>query len=175
MTDSQLSFTGLTDDQLLTETTRLVARERVATADLLRCLMEVDARRLYLREGCASMFTYCTQVLHLAEGAAYNRIETARAARRFPVLLDSIADGRLTLTSARLIAPHLTVENHVALLAAARHKCKRELELLIATLHPRPPAPAVLRKLPVATARAAPAMAQREGMNPATSSPLPQP
>ena len=44
--------------------------------------MELDARRLYLREGCSSLFTYCTQVLHLAEGSAYNRIEAARAARR---------------------------------------------------------------------------------------------
>jgi hypothetical protein len=33
------------------------------------------------------MFTYCTQILHLAEHAAYNRIEAARAARRFPLIL----------------------------------------------------------------------------------------
>jgi hypothetical protein len=30
---------------------------------------------------------YCTQVLHLAERAAYNRIEAARAARRFPPIM----------------------------------------------------------------------------------------
>ena len=77
-------FAPLSDDQLLAETKRLVANERVATAALLKSLMEIDARRLYLREGCSSLFTYCTQVLHLAEGAAYNRIEAARAARRFP-------------------------------------------------------------------------------------------
>ena len=50
--------------------------------------MELDARRLYLGEGYSSLFTYCTQALHLAEGAAYNRIETARAARRFPMVLE---------------------------------------------------------------------------------------
>ena len=71
-------------------------------------------------KGCSSLFTYCTQVLHLAEGAAYNRIEAARAARRFPVVLDAIADGALTLTSARLLAPHLTSDNDRALLEAAR-------------------------------------------------------
>ena len=53
-------------------------------------------RRLYLREGCASLFTYCTQVLHLSEGAAYNRIETARAARRFPEVLDALERGGVT-------------------------------------------------------------------------------
>jgi hypothetical protein len=34
---------------------------------LLALLMELDARRLYLGEGCSSLFTYCTQVLHLSE------------------------------------------------------------------------------------------------------------
>jgi hypothetical protein len=33
----------------------LAAQERLATADLLRGLIEVDARRLYLREGCSSL------------------------------------------------------------------------------------------------------------------------
>ena len=80
MTPARLEFEGLPNDQLLDEVRRLALRERVATADLLRCLIEVDTRRLYLREGCASLFTYCTQVLHLAEGAAYNRIEAARGA-----------------------------------------------------------------------------------------------
>ena len=93
MTPARLEFEGLTNDQLLDEVRRLALRERVATADLLRGLIEVDTRRLYLREGCASLFTYCTQVLHLAEGAAYNRIEAARAARRFPLVLERIADG----------------------------------------------------------------------------------
>lgn len=141
-------FDTLSDDQLLAETRRLVSHEREATAALLRALVELDARRLYLREGCASLFTDCTEVLHLAEGAAYNRIEAARAARRYPVLLDALTEGSLTLTSIRLLAPHFTDESHRGLIAAARHKSKRELELLIATLRPKPPAPTVIRKLP---------------------------
>ena len=43
-------FESLTDDQVLTETKRLVACERSATAALLRSLMEIDARGLYLRD-----------------------------------------------------------------------------------------------------------------------------
>ena len=122
MNSEALEFTSLSDDQLLTETKRLVACERRATAALLRSLMEVDSRRLYLREGCSSLFTYCTQVLHLSEGAAYNRIEAARAARRFPSVLTALEDGSLTLASARLLAPHFTLENHGQLMAAARHR-----------------------------------------------------
>ena len=151
MTSVPTSFNALTDDELLIEVQRLAACERAATIDLLRSLIEVDARRLYLREGCSSLFTYCTQVLHLAEGSAYNRIEAARAARRFPAILEAIADGALTLTSARLLAPHLTDDNHRALLDAARDKSKRDVERLIATFRPKSVVPTVLRKLPAAT------------------------
>jgi hypothetical protein len=60
----------------------LAADERQATARLIAGLAELDARRLYLGEGCPSLFAYCTQVLHLSEHAAYGRIEAARTARR---------------------------------------------------------------------------------------------
>jgi hypothetical protein len=148
MNSEALEFTSLSDDQLLTETKRLAACERRATAALLRSLMEVDSRRLYLREGCSSLFTYCTQVLHLSEGAAYNRIEAARAARRFPSVLTGLEEGSLTLASVRLLAPHFTPENHGQLMAAARHKSKRDVELLVAMLAPKCSAPTVLRRLP---------------------------
>src|SRR5262245_24261948 len=148
MTSSLPTFDVLSDDQLLAEMQRLATRERHTTAALVGALMEVDARCLYLREGCSSLFTYCTRALHMEEGAAYNRIETARAARRLPVLLDAIADGSLTLSAARLLAPHLTLGNYVELLDAARHRSKREVEALIARLAPQPAVPTVLRKVP---------------------------
>ena len=78
------SFNDFSDGELLSAVSRLAASEREATARLVASLAEVDARRLYLSEGCSSLFTYCTQVLHLSEHAAYNRIEAARTARRFP-------------------------------------------------------------------------------------------
>jgi hypothetical protein len=72
----------LSDSDLLAEVKRLAGSERLAVAKLVSALAEFDARRLYLGQGCSSMFTYCTQVLHPAEHAAFNRIEPARAARR---------------------------------------------------------------------------------------------
>jgi hypothetical protein len=88
------SFRDLSDQQLLSEVRLLAAREREATAQLIASLCEMDARRLYLGEGCSSLFTYCTQVLHLSEHAAYARIEAARAARRFPQVLDALVGAR---------------------------------------------------------------------------------
>ena len=141
-------FTSMEDRALLDAARRLVIEEHLATAALLRALMEIDTRRLYLGEECASMFTYCTQVLHLAEGAAYNRIEAARAARRYPLILELFEQGAVSLTAVRLLAPHLTVENHVAALTSATHKSKREIEELVCALKPKPDAPTVVRRLP---------------------------
>ena len=141
-------FTSMEDRALLDAATHLVIEEHLATAALLRALMEIDSRRLYLGEGCASMFSYCTQVLHLAEGAAYNRIEAARAARSYPLILELFEQGAITLTAVRLVAPHLTAENHVAVLRSATHRSKREIEDLVCALKPRPDAPVVVRRLP---------------------------
>lgn len=141
------SFAELTDRDLLDEVRRLARVERQATADLIASLSEVDARRLYLGEGCSSLFTYCTHVLHLSEHAAYGRIEAACAARRFPAILDMLRDGALTLTSVTLLSAHLTPENHLPVLEAARHKTKREVELIVAALRPRPDVASVVRKV----------------------------
>src|SRR5262245_12771579 len=148
MDSSSLPFQSLTDDQLLAEVHQLLTRDRQTTAEVIRALIAVEARRLYLREGCPSLFAYCTQVLHMDDGAAYNRIETARAARRVPALLEAIGDGSLTLSSARLLAPHVTLDNYRELLDAARHRSKRDVEVLIARLAPRPAVATVLRKVP---------------------------
>src|SRR2546422_11251610 len=115
------SLAGLPDAELLVQVKRLAQRERRTTADLVAHLAELDQRRLYLGEGCSSLFTYCTQILHLSEHAAYGRIGAARAARKFPILLGLLARGSVNLTAVGLLAPHLTPENHRELLDAARH------------------------------------------------------
>jgi hypothetical protein len=143
------------DKELLAEVKRLAEHERVATADLIATLAELDARRLYLGEGCSSLFSYCTQVLHLSEHASYGRIEAARAARRHPMILDMLAAGLVNLTTVCLLAPHLTDENHVEVLNAARHKSKREVEHLVASLRPQPAVPSVVRRLPARESPAA--------------------
>src|SRR5438876_491846 len=84
----------LSDTALLAEVLRLARSARATTVSLVAHLAELDARRLYLGAGFSSLFTYCTAVLGLSESETYNRIEAARAARRFPVILDRLADGR---------------------------------------------------------------------------------
>jgi hypothetical protein len=83
----------LSDDDLVARVKSLARYEREATASLIAHLAELDARRLYLGAGFSSLFTYCCSVLHLSEPAAYNRIEAARAARTFPVILQMLWRG----------------------------------------------------------------------------------
>lgn len=146
--EHQQSFAGLSDEQLIDAVGGLASGERVATADLVAALAEFDARRLHLPLGYTSLFAYCVQHLRMSEDATFNRIEAARALRRFPTILVKLRNGELTLTAVRLLAPHLTSDNHVDVLSAATHKTKREVEVLVATLRPLPPVPSVVRKLP---------------------------
>jgi hypothetical protein len=145
---TNISLSRLSDAELLNEVKRLAAIEREATADLIRSLAEVEARRLHLASGCSSMFVYCTQVLHLSEHAAYARIAAARAATRFPAVMDLLIEGAITLTTVTLLGRHLTAENHAALLESARHKSKADVEMLVATLQPQPDVPSSVRKVP---------------------------
>jgi hypothetical protein len=142
------SIAALSDTRLLAQVKHLAQHEREATATLVAHLAVLDERRLYLGEGCSSLFAYCTKILHLSESATYGRIQAARAARRFPVVLEKLAGGRLNLTNLGLLAPHLTGENHVGLLAAAEHKSKREVEELVTRFRPLPEARASIRRLP---------------------------
>jgi hypothetical protein len=91
-----MNFANFSNDELRAEVLQLARQERQATAALIRCLMEVDARRLYLANGYSSLFTFCTQVLHLSEHAALGRIELARAARRLPALVFHLEQGFIT-------------------------------------------------------------------------------
>lgn len=147
MSENVGALAALSDDELVERVSDLVAGERRASVALIRSLVEFDSRRLYLREGCSSLFTYCTQVLHLSEGSAYNRIETARAARRYPNVLEALECGDLTLTAVRLLAPHLTTANQAEVLAAAQHRSKQGIQELIASLSPRAAAATIIRRV----------------------------
>jgi len=139
---------ALSDHDLLARIGVLAEREREATVELVAHLAALDARpSLYAARGPGSLFGYCTDVLHLSEDAACNRISAARACRLFPVILDRLASGAVSLTSVRMLRPHLTLENHESVLANAAGKTLREVEPLIAALAPRPDVPTSVRKL----------------------------
>jgi hypothetical protein len=131
---SDSSLQELSDHALLQKADALAHHERLATAELIAALAEIDERKLYLGQGCSSMFSYCTRVLHLSEHAAYDRIEAARYGREFPIVLDRLRCGAITLTNLRLLGPLLTADTVEPLLDAAAYKSKHEVEKIAGKL-----------------------------------------
>ncbi len=142
---STYRLTHVDDATLLSGLTTLVARDRATTAEMLAHIAEVDLRRLYAPAGYSSMFAYCLGELRLSEDATARRIQAARAARRFPRLLDDLAAGRLHLTAVCVLAPSLTSENIDELVAAAAGRSKDKLEAWLADRFGSAPVPSALR------------------------------
>jgi hypothetical protein len=138
----------LADVELMAELRGLVARERALSARLLLHLGEVDARGLYREQAFSSMFEYAVEALHMSPDEAYVRLRAAKVAREFPLVLQLLEINELHLSAIKLLAPHLTQANHLEMLARARGKSKRAVELIVAELSPKPDVPSVLRKSP---------------------------
>ena len=155
--------TSLSDQELVAEVTRLAQGEREATVILIAHLAELYGRRLHERAGYGSLFTYCVSVLRLSESAAYDRMKAAKVARRYPLVLDRLADGRLNLTTVRLVAPHLTAENHQERFASVAGKSKRRVQEELARRFPQPDVPSSVRKVHEHVVAAAPLVANAVG------------
>ncbi len=138
----------VSDLELVRRLKGLAARERETTAHLIAHIVELERRDLHLRAGYGSLFVYCRDELRLSEAEAYHRIEAARAARRYPLILEMLREGSLNLTTIRLLGRYLTAENHRDVLASARRKTKAQVEEIAAALWPRPDVPPSIRRLP---------------------------
>src|SRR5258706_14893611 len=129
----------LSDAELLEKLRNLCARERLAMADVLEHLAEVEERRLYREQAFSSLVGYCMEVLHFSEHQAWERVTAARALPRFPAALPMLREGALHLSGLALLAPHLG--DHPELLEQARFQSKRKIEAIIAMLAPKPERP----------------------------------
>ena len=139
---------ALSDEALLRGLNRVVVSGRRVLAELLAHLCEVENRRLHLDSGYPSMFAYCTGRLGLSEDEAYRRIEVARLARRAPMVFQLIAEGRLSLSAATLLKPHVLAPNLAELVQVVTDKSVQAARQALAALFPRPDVPDSLRKLP---------------------------
>ena len=122
------SLSRFSNAELLIEVKQLAASERQATADLICALAEVKARGLHLAMGFSSMFGYCTQVLHLSEHAAYARIAAAKVATQFPVVMDLLIEGAITVRTIERIAEESTAIAGLGHLAITRKKGYKDQE-----------------------------------------------
>ena len=107
------------------DTVDLEEKSRLAEGLALIALM--DSRGDYLEAGYSCMQKYCMGRLGMSEDRAGKRITVARAGRRFAGIFERIADGRLSVSVALVLAPRLCDANAAALLAQSEHKSRGEM------------------------------------------------
>ena len=93
--------------------------EKSRIAEGLALIAMIDERRDYLAAGYSCMRSYCMGRLRMSEDRALRRIQVARVALRCPEVFECLADGRLSVATAAVLAPHLTPETAAGLLAAS--------------------------------------------------------
>jgi hypothetical protein len=131
------SPSSLNDTALALRLADLTGEERQVLVDFLLHLDEFDRRRAFLAAGYDSLWTWCLGALHLREGPAARRIGAMRMLRRFPSLEEPLRDGRLCLSTLRVLGPVMTEANVGELIERATFRTKAEVEELVVDLQPR--------------------------------------
>jgi hypothetical protein len=109
-------FRGISDDELLASLGRLLGAGARLEAKIVAHLAELEERRLHLLAGYSSLYDYCRKRLALSDYEAFARIAAARAARKYPVILELLEQRELHLTAICEVREFLTPENHRELL-----------------------------------------------------------
>ena len=117
------------DAELLKVIPVKVKTEREATAAVLELLAEIDSRKLYLKEGYRSMYSYLTTELSYSEGAAQRRIKCARALNKTPKVKDMLNKGDISLTTLSMVSGEIGTKPEI--LKDISGKNKRQVEKII--------------------------------------------
>jgi len=130
------SLGTLSDNRLIRQLESLRGKERKILAGVLRHLIEMERRRLFLPRGYSSLFEFCTQHLKYSRSAAGRRIAAARTLAKFPSLEEYLLNGEINLYSLSLVSGILTGQNLKQVISGIRNRSTREVEALVAGFRP---------------------------------------
>ena len=142
------SLEGLSTEALTSSAEKLVRAEKRNVALLIAHIAEMSRRKTYLECGYKNLFDYCVKRLRLSEGSVALRIQVANVSRRFPQLLQSLAQNCISLTVAGHLAPHLREDNVEKLLSDCAGMTKRAVDEYLVALRPKPVFHPSIRKRP---------------------------
>jgi hypothetical protein len=91
-------FQMVQDEKLLKDCNTQVIIEKSSTAKVLEYLIEIDNRKLWIKEGYASMYDFCIRYLGYSEREANRRIQAARLSQRIEVVKPLLEKGEISLT-----------------------------------------------------------------------------
>ena len=93
-------MSGLSDDQLLEQTTRLALLDHQIQVFVIDHLLDIESRGLYLSRGFPSLFAYVARGLGYSDASAWRRINAMKLCARIEGARERLRDGSLTLDAA---------------------------------------------------------------------------
>ncbi|RYZ81137.1 MAG: HNH endonuclease [Proteobacteria bacterium] len=146
ISSEQLFLKKLDDDQLVFDTREAIRSEREATSLVVKYFREIEARRLYLKQGYGSLFEFATSVLGYCAGSAQNRINAMKLVIALPEVESKIESGELSLTAASKVQSFFKAESKAKKSYTGKEQLKvvelccskstREVERELAGLNP---------------------------------------
>ncbi len=122
----------------LRDQTDLVARkEHDYTVQLIAHLAEVSRRSLHNQLGYSSLHDYCVECLGLTAGCVWLRVQVSNASLRYPLVLEALAERRISLSTAGKLVRHLTEENCERLVADCDGLTTRDVDKYLVQFAPK--------------------------------------
>lgn len=167
---------SLSDEELSKALRFLAHHEKRNVARLIAHLIEFDRRKLAPKEDGRSLFEHCVRELGFEEFDAYRRVKATRFAQRYPIALDLLGDGKVTLSALAALEQQLPRgADGRAWLKRVEGRTRREVEALLAVEFPQETRPDFVRRLPLTSQLVHSAPSDAVDAAPAGDSPAPGP
>ncbi len=131
------SLSHLKNQEIISKVNGLIGKQRESRSLLIRHLVEFDQRKLHLSLGYSGTFSYLVKKYKFSEGSAWRYTQALKVARQFPVVLDDLKEGRLSLThlaktAKQILSKEMTSTEKVKLLEGIKGLSSKEVEKVIA-------------------------------------------
>ena len=108
-----------------------------AEAELLEILQRIDDCKVIRAMGYPSLFVYAVSALKLSESLAYQFIGVARKSKEVPELKAAVANGEITVSTARRVVPVINKTNQEDWINKAKSLTQRTLEFEVVKESPK--------------------------------------
>ena len=138
---------SLSDQEIVSRLRCLVSNEKTLTLDVIRHLVEVHRRGLYLENAYGSLYEYCKGDLGYTDASAWRRARAAQGIIRCPEAWDFLEQGKINICTLGRVYKFVTP----AVLREIAGKSRAEVELIAAVHDTARPIPDRARPVLVPT------------------------
>ncbi|MFN8369911.1 MAG: HNH endonuclease signature motif containing protein [Bacteriovoracaceae bacterium] len=87
------------DLELLNNTKLLVKKEKEYTVLILKNLIQIEQKKLFVELGFSSLHSYCVEILGYAPSEAYLKLSAMKLMKEFSFIEENLEKGKLSLTA----------------------------------------------------------------------------